>query len=146
MSVYTDYLDQIQVRKGQGLHPKPIEDAELVEALIAQIEDVGHEHRADSLNFFMELTIQKRIEDEWYADVMEECRYGALTQESYNFLVGRPTEHTGSWRADGTLECESVSCAALLGKWKRMAESGESWPDMQAMECSRCSAERDRRN
>ena len=27
-----------------------------------------------------------------------------------------------------------------------MAESGESWPDMQAMECSRCSAERDRRN
>ena len=26
---------------------------------------------ADLLNFFMELTIQKRIEDAWYADVME---------------------------------------------------------------------------
>ena len=33
MSVYTDYLEQIEARKGQGLHPKPIEDAELVEAL-----------------------------------------------------------------------------------------------------------------
>ena len=31
---------------------------------------------ADSLNYFIELTIQKRIDDPWYAGVMEECRYG----------------------------------------------------------------------
>ena len=37
MSLYTDYLEEIETRKGQGLHPKPIEDAEFVEALIEQI-------------------------------------------------------------------------------------------------------------
>jgi len=57
MSVYTEYLEQIEARKGQGLHPKPIEDAELVEALIAQIEDTGHEHREGSLQFFIYNTL-----------------------------------------------------------------------------------------
>ncbi|MDC3307219.1 bifunctional aconitate hydratase 2/2-methylisocitrate dehydratase [bacterium] len=57
MSVYTDYLEQIETRKGQGLHPKPIEDAELVEALIGQIEDAGHEHRVGSLQFFIYNTL-----------------------------------------------------------------------------------------
>ena len=53
MSLYADYLNQIETRKEQGLHPKPIEDAALVEALIAQIEDPNHAHRADSLQFFI---------------------------------------------------------------------------------------------
>ena len=53
MSLYQDYLKQIEARKEQGLHPKPIEDGDMVEALIAQIKDTGHEHRADSLNFFI---------------------------------------------------------------------------------------------
>ncbi|HCH63154.1 MAG TPA: bifunctional aconitate hydratase 2/2-methylisocitrate dehydratase, partial [Deltaproteobacteria bacterium] len=53
MSQYTDYLAQIEVRKTEGLHPKPIEDASLVEVLIAQIVDTAHEHRAGSLHFFI---------------------------------------------------------------------------------------------
>jgi len=53
MSLYADYLAQIEARKQQGLHPKPIEDAEFVEVLIAQIQDTGHEHREGSLNFFI---------------------------------------------------------------------------------------------
>ena len=53
MSLYSDYLAQIEARKTQGLHPKPIEDAELVEALIEQILDAGHEHREGSLQFFI---------------------------------------------------------------------------------------------
>ena len=57
MSLYTDYLDQIAQRKTQGLHPKPIEDADLVEALIAQIVDVEHEHRTQSLHFFIYNTL-----------------------------------------------------------------------------------------
>ena len=57
MSLYSDYLDQIAVRKTQGLHPQPIEDAALVEALIAQIEVADHEHRADSLKFFIYNTL-----------------------------------------------------------------------------------------
>ena len=53
MSLYTDYLEQIETRKTQGLQPKPIEEAGLVEELIAQIKDLSNEHRSDSLNFFI---------------------------------------------------------------------------------------------
>ena len=57
MSLYTDYLEEIETRKEQGLHPKPIEDAELVEELVGQIKDLGHEHRAGSLHFFIYNTL-----------------------------------------------------------------------------------------
>jgi aconitate hydratase 2/2-methylisocitrate dehydratase len=53
MSLYTDYLEQIQTRKEQGLHPQPIEDAALVAELISQIQDAQNEYRAESLNFFI---------------------------------------------------------------------------------------------
>ena len=57
MSLYTDYLKEIDARKEQGLHPKPIEDAALVAELIEQIKDRGHEHRDDSLKFFVYNTL-----------------------------------------------------------------------------------------
>ncbi|MEM8592519.1 MAG: bifunctional aconitate hydratase 2/2-methylisocitrate dehydratase, partial [Pseudomonadota bacterium] len=58
MSLYTDYLAEIETRKSEeGLHPKPIDDAELVRELIAQIKDVGHEHRPESLHFFIYNTL-----------------------------------------------------------------------------------------
>ena len=57
MSLYTDYLTQIEKRKEQGLHPKPIEDAELVEELILQIKDVQNEYRTGSLDFFVYNTL-----------------------------------------------------------------------------------------
>ncbi|MCO4747177.1 MAG: bifunctional aconitate hydratase 2/2-methylisocitrate dehydratase, partial [Proteobacteria bacterium] len=57
MSLYTAYLEEIEQRKGQGLHPKPVEDAELVQELIAQIQDADHEHRAGSLDFFITNTL-----------------------------------------------------------------------------------------
>ena len=41
---------------------------------------------ADALNYFVELTIQKRIADSWYNEVLRECRFGRMTSESYNFL------------------------------------------------------------
>ena len=53
MSIYTDYLAQIETRKEQGLHPKPIETAELVAELVTQIIDVDNEYRAESLDFFI---------------------------------------------------------------------------------------------
>jgi aconitate hydratase 2/2-methylisocitrate dehydratase len=57
MSLYTDYLNEIKTRKEQGLHPKPIEDSALLEEIIAQIKDVDHEHRKDSLEFFIYNTL-----------------------------------------------------------------------------------------
>ena len=53
MSLYTDYLAEIEERKKQDLHPKPIEDGALVGELIAQIKDAGNPHREDSLKFFI---------------------------------------------------------------------------------------------
>ncbi|MFW8636665.1 bifunctional aconitate hydratase 2/2-methylisocitrate dehydratase [Cribrihabitans pelagius] len=57
MSLYTDYLTEIETRKGEGLHPKPIDDGALVAELIAQIEDEGNAHRKDSLGFFIYNTL-----------------------------------------------------------------------------------------
>lgn len=53
MSRYTEYLKEIEERKNQGLHPKPIDGAELMSEVIAQIKDVHHTHRKDSLQFFI---------------------------------------------------------------------------------------------
>ena len=57
MSIYKDYLKEIEERKEQGLHPKPIDGADLLSEIIAQIKDANNEYRADSLNFFIYNTI-----------------------------------------------------------------------------------------
>ncbi|MBT9385408.1 bifunctional aconitate hydratase 2/2-methylisocitrate dehydratase [Pseudooceanicola sp. CBS1P-1] len=57
MSLYTDYLTEIETRKAEGLHPKPIEDGALVEELITQIEDAENAYRKDSLEFFIYNTL-----------------------------------------------------------------------------------------
>ena len=57
MSLYEDYIKEIEERKGQGLHPKPIDGAELLSEVIAQIKDVNNQHRKDSVNFFIYNTL-----------------------------------------------------------------------------------------
>ncbi|MFY2823906.1 bifunctional aconitate hydratase 2/2-methylisocitrate dehydratase [Ruegeria sp. MALMAid1280] len=57
MSLYTDYLSEIETRKEQGLHPKPIDDGALVKEIVGQIKDTGNAHRAESLNFFIYNTL-----------------------------------------------------------------------------------------
>ena len=53
MSLYSQYMDEIETRKNDlGLSPKPIDDAELLSEIIAQIKDTGNQHRKDSLKFF----------------------------------------------------------------------------------------------
>ena len=53
MSRYSEYRVEIEERKKQVLDPKPIDDAELLSEVITQIKDAHHEHRKDSLNFFI---------------------------------------------------------------------------------------------
>src|SRR5690606_10552602 len=57
MSLYKDYIGEIEERKGQGLHPKPIDSAELLSEIIAQIKDVNNEYRADSIQLFIYNTL-----------------------------------------------------------------------------------------
>lgn len=57
MNIYKEYLNEIQERKNQGLHPKPIDTAELLSAIVEQIKDTGSPHRSDSVQFFIYNTL-----------------------------------------------------------------------------------------
>ena len=57
MSIYNDYVQEVVERKGQGLHPKPIDGAELLSEVIAQIKDINNEHREESLRLFIYNTL-----------------------------------------------------------------------------------------
>lgn len=57
MSLYEDYLKEIENRKAQGLHPKPVDGADLLSEIIDQIKDLNNPHRKDSLNFFIYNTL-----------------------------------------------------------------------------------------
>ena len=53
MSLYTDYLNEIENRKNQGLSAKPIDDAPLLSEIITNIKDKGNKDRAPSIDFFI---------------------------------------------------------------------------------------------
>jgi len=57
MSIYNDYVQEVVEREGQGLNPKPIDGAELLSEVIAQIKDKNNEHRAESLRLFIYNTL-----------------------------------------------------------------------------------------
>ncbi|WP_091310869.1 bifunctional aconitate hydratase 2/2-methylisocitrate dehydratase [Flavobacterium terrigena] len=57
MNIYKEYIKEIEERKGQGLHPKPIDSADLLTEIVAQIKDVNNENREDSLKFFIYNTL-----------------------------------------------------------------------------------------
>lgn len=53
MNIYKEYIKEIEERKGQGLHPKPIDGAELLSTIIGQIKDLGNADREESVDFFI---------------------------------------------------------------------------------------------
>lgn len=58
MSLYLEYVKEIESRKKDlGLAPKPIDGSELLAEIIEQIKDSAHEHREDSLHFFIYNTL-----------------------------------------------------------------------------------------
>jgi aconitate hydratase 2/2-methylisocitrate dehydratase len=57
MNTYQDYIKEIEERKAQGLHPKPIDGAELLSEIITQIKDPNNAYRKDSLQFFIYNTL-----------------------------------------------------------------------------------------
>ncbi len=57
MQTYTDYLNEIEDRKLMGLHPKPIDSAELLSEIISNIKDTDNKQRSQSLDFFIYNTL-----------------------------------------------------------------------------------------
>ena len=53
MSMYKEYIEEIEERKGEGLNPKPIDGAELLSEIINQIKDSSHKDRKASIEFFI---------------------------------------------------------------------------------------------
>ncbi len=53
MSLYNEYLKESEERKGQELHPKPIDGAELLSEIIELVKDLKNVHRKAALNFFI---------------------------------------------------------------------------------------------
>ena len=57
MSIYQEYVAEVEDRKTHGLHPKPIDSDTLVAEIVTQIKDAGHKHRADSLHYLIYNTL-----------------------------------------------------------------------------------------
>ncbi|NRA43288.1 MAG: bifunctional aconitate hydratase 2/2-methylisocitrate dehydratase, partial [Pseudomonadales bacterium] len=58
MTLYAEYLQEIETREKElGLHPKPIDSAELLAEIIEQIKDTSNAAREDSLKFFIYNTL-----------------------------------------------------------------------------------------
>ena len=102
----------------------------------------------DNINYLAELTVQKRIEDPWYNDVLMQCRHGELDVEDYCFLLGLPTNHCGSWlTSKGDVDaCCSGDCRNIDATWRELAKRGASWEALCCLECDGCRTERARRN
>ena len=57
MSKYSEYIQEIDQRKTQGLNPKPIDSDVLTAEIISQIRDVDNQCREDSLHYFIYNTL-----------------------------------------------------------------------------------------
>ena len=53
MSIYDNYIKEIEERNNQGLQAKPIDEAHLIFEIIEQIKDLNHPHRKESIDFFI---------------------------------------------------------------------------------------------
>ena len=52
-NIYQDYINEIEERKQQGLHPQPIDSAELLDEIINQIKDINNTERENCIYFFI---------------------------------------------------------------------------------------------
>ena len=57
MNAFEAYITEIEDRKSQGLHPKPIDDSKLLSEIIALIKDTDNVHREKSLKFLIYNTL-----------------------------------------------------------------------------------------
>jgi hypothetical protein len=107
---------------------------------------------ADSLNYFMELDEQMRLEntETWYGRFLDECREGVLISTNYCFLMGLPTKCAGSTLLpDGKTLCGNPDCLRSTEMNIARVETGYTWADVLALEAERCEIcvrERTRRN
>ncbi|CAJ1375402.1 unnamed protein product [Effrenium voratum] len=79
-----------------------------------------------------EMQTPQRCRDAWWLDLLEQCRFGRLSEENHKFLHGLPTDVPGSF-VNGQVLCGKRECAALCGT------------ACLEQECTACQLERKRR-
>ena len=82
--------------------------------------------------------------------VLQGARHGDLDDESYCFLHGLPTRHTGSWEPRlARPTCGNETCSNLPTMWESELYEGKlgdaNWRRRRSQECEKCAAERKRR-
>ena len=53
MSLYDEYLSEIEDRKAHGLHPKPVDGADLLAEIVEHVENPDSAHHDDCVQFFV---------------------------------------------------------------------------------------------
>ncbi|MCH2043797.1 MAG: bifunctional aconitate hydratase 2/2-methylisocitrate dehydratase [Saprospiraceae bacterium] len=124
MSKYNDYLKQIIDRGAQGLHPLPIDSADLIAEIITQIQDENHEHRKDSLNFFIYnvlpgTTSAAGVKAQFLKKIiLEECKIAEISPafafEQLSHMKGGPSVEVLLDLALGEVESIAKEAAKVL--------------------------------
>ena len=76
--------------------------------------DIFWETNLDTIRHFWELTEPMRCMDPWYGNVLNECRHGNLTTESYCYLHGLPTLLSPGFRPTLLPSGERCTCNAVV--------------------------------
>ena len=103
---------------------------------------------AESINAYLELTLEHRCKDEWLSYFLLKARHGNKEHELYCFMHGLPTRNPGSWHPrSGQVECNREKCKKLGDAWKNALLAGQAkpWTEGVMEECQTCREERDRR-
>ena len=83
-----------------------------------------------------ELTTPWRCRDTWLLEVQEQCRYGALSKDNYNFLHDLETEGAGSTIGE-EVTCGTDSCMDFKATFGKVP-----WEDRKQLECRACAVDR----
>ena len=111
----------------------------------------------DSLTSLRELTQEQRCKEPWLNHVLKAALHGTMDHETYCFMHGVPTRHTGSWMPtnddiDNVL-CGQASCRALTAQWDSYFQSASAdtttdsghrvtWEERRSQECDECTKHR----
>ena len=104
-----------------------------------------------------ELTKEQRCKDPWLSHVLNAARHGSMDHETYCFMHGLPTRHTGTWMPtnddpDNVL-CGQAACKALTAQWdsyfapaqtdiRPSSIRHEFWEERRSQECEMCTEHR----
>ena len=74
MTTYQDYIKEIEERKQAGLHPKPIDESELLSEIITQIKDTNNEQIIKVLSFILSKLDTLEVEQSKHKEMFYKVR------------------------------------------------------------------------